>query len=65
MIRMGFITTLFGIGSPPPGAVTVIVVDDRGSFAAQWVSLELVEDTPVIGMAMQEMVKRATEEVSS
>ena len=41
---------------PPPGAVTVIVVDERGAFASRWMTRELIDDRHVLGMVMQELV---------
>ena len=46
------------VALPPPGAVTVLVVDEHGHYAARFVARELLEPTGIFG---QEGVVAAAE----
>lgn len=49
--------TWWGIPKPhcPPGAITIIMVNDRGVFQKRWVTFELLEDESVAGRVLLDM----------
>ena len=49
------------VALPPPGAVTIILVDEHGAYTARWVSRELIEDRPALAAALEQMTEHHEE----
>lgn len=52
------------VALPPPGAVTVILLDEHGHYAAQWVTRELLEDAGPAGISLQQLALRNDEQAA-